>query len=114
MRNTDNDRIEVGSDVIATIVAGAIKRVPGVYGMHGSIVNDVMDMLGKHQYGKGVLVEPLDNGAVNIDVHIVVEFLSSIPSIAKSVQKEIKEYVEKLSSVKVNEVRVFIDDVVKL
>ena len=113
MENADNNKIDIGNDVIATIAAGAINRVPGVYGMHGNIIDDVMNMLGKRQYSKGVFVEPLDNGSVNIEVHIVVEFLSNIPLIAQSVQKEIKEYVEKLSTVKVSEVKVFVDDVVR-
>lgn len=105
------DKIEVEEDVIATIAAGAVQRVPGVYKMHGSIVGGLIGLLGKEASFKGVHVRFEESGKVSIDVHLEVEYKSSIPQIASQVQQEVKKFVESTASVEVEKVRVFVEDV---
>lgn len=98
-------------EVIATISAGAVMRVPGVNRIHGAIINDLIRIVRKTPPTSGIRVIRRDGGLVNIDIHLIVEYLSSIPEIGKRVKDEVKSFVEKLTSVKVKNVKVYIDDV---
>ncbi|GFP22970.1 hypothetical protein HKBW3S44_00533 [Candidatus Hakubella thermalkaliphila] len=111
LKSDKRDKIEVEEDVIATLAAGAVQRVPGVYKMHGSVVGDLIGLLGKEAPSKGVHVRFEESGKVSIDVHLEVEYKSSIPQIASQVQQEVRKFVESTASVEVEKVRVFVEDV---
>jgi len=111
LKSDKRDKIEVEEDVIATLAAGAVQRVPGVYKMHGSVVGGLIGLLGKEAPSKGVHVRFEESGKVSIDVHLEVEYKSSIPQIASQVQQEVKKFVESTASVEVEKVRVFVEDV---
>lgn len=98
-------------EVISTISAGAVMRVPGVYRIHGAIISDLVRMVRKTSPTSGIRVIRRDGDLVDIDIHLIVEYLSSIPEIGKGVKEEVKSFVEKLTSVKVKNVKIYVDDV---
>jgi len=98
-------------EVISTISAGAVMRVPGVNRIHGAIINDLVRIVRKTPPTSGIKVMRKDGNLVDIDIHLIVEYLSPIPEVGKKVQDEVKSFVEKLTSVKVENVKIYIDDV---
>ncbi|GAG63612.1 unnamed protein product [marine sediment metagenome] len=98
-------------EVISTISAGAVMRVPGVYRIHGAIISDFVRIVRKTPPTSGVKVIRKDGNVVDIYIHLIVEYLSSIPEIGKRVKEEVKSFVEKLTSVKVENVKIYVDDV---
>lgn len=98
-------------EVIATISAGAVMRVPGVNRIHGVIINDLIRIVRKTPPTSGIKVIRRDGDLVDINIHLIVEYLSSIPEVGKKVKDEVKSFVEKLTSVKVKNVKIYIDDV---
>lgn len=98
-------------EVISTISAGAVMRVPGVYRIHGAIISDLVRMVRKTPPTSGVKVIRKDGNVVDIYIHLIVEYLSSIPEIGKRAKEEVKSFVEKLTSVKVENIKIYIDNV---
>jgi len=105
------ESIKFADEVISTISAGAVMRVPGVYRIHGAIISDLVRMVRKTPPTSGIKVTRRDGDLVDIDIHLIVEYLSSIPEVGKKVKEEVKSFVEKLTSVKVENIKIYIDDI---
>lgn len=101
----DNGKILVSEDVIATIVAQAVKDVDGVAGLSTKAVAELADMIGKKNWGKGMKITVNDDNAVVIDCDIVINFGQSVVEVAEAVQNAVSNAVEStaaVSGVKVN------------
>lgn len=101
----DNGKILVSEDVIATIVAQAVKDVDGVAGLSTKAVAELADMIGKKNWGKGMKITVGDDNAVVIDCDIVINFGQSVVEVAEAVQNAVSNAVEStaaVSGVKVN------------
>lgn len=105
------ESIKFADEVIATISAGAVMRVPGVHKVHGAIISDLVKMIKKAPPTSGIKIIRRNENLVDIDIRLIIEYLSSIPEIGKRVKEEVKNFVEKLTSVKVENIRIYIDDV---
>jgi uncharacterized alkaline shock family protein YloU len=68
----------------------------------------IVSLLKKENYEKGVLVTA-DGDDLNIDVHIIVSYGVNLPAISRSIAKEVKYIVEKMTGFKVKKVNVYID-----
>ena len=101
----DNGKILVSEDVIATIVAQAVKDVDGVAGLSTKAVAELADMIGKKNWGKGMKITVGDDNAVVSDCDIVINFGQSVVEVAEAVQNAVSNAVEStaaVSGVKVN------------
>lgn len=105
------ESIKFADEVIATISAGAVMRVPGVHKIQGAIISDLAKMVRKTPPTSGIKITRRNESLVDIDIHLIIEYLSSIPEVGKGVKEEVKNFVEKLTSVKVENIRIYIDDV---
>ena len=68
----------------------------------------IVSLLKKENYEKGVLVVA-DGSDLIIDVHIIVSYGINLPAISRSIAKEVKYIVEKMTGFKVKKVNVCID-----
>ncbi len=108
---TENEGIEISSDVIAVISGVAVSEVQGVASMAGGFAGGITEVLsGKKNLAKGIKVEK-DEGAVKIDVNIIVEYGSRIPDVAFEIQNRVKKSVENMTGLKVEEVNVHVQGV---
>lgn len=101
----DNGTIMVSEDVIASIVAHAVKDVDGVVGLSTKAVAELADMIGKKNWGKGMKIAIADDNAVTIDCDIVIGYGQSVVAVAEAVQNAVSSAVESTAavpSVKVN------------
>ena len=108
---TENEGIEISSDVIAVISGVAVSEVQGVASMAGGFAGGITEVLsGKKNLAKGIKVEK-DEDAVKIDVNIIVEYGSRIPDVAFEIQNRVKKSVENMTGLKVEEVNVHVQGV---
>ena len=108
---TENEGIQISSDVVAVIAGVAVSEVQGVSGMSGGFAGGITEVLsGKKNLAKGIKVEINDDTA-KIDVNIIVEYGSRIPDVAFEIQNRVKKAVESMTGLKVEEVNVHVQGV---
>ena len=114
--HTDQGRISVAQNVVQKIAGMACREISGVHRM-GSSTGRAFGALRERIPGssgpnvaQGVGVEVGETQAA-IDLDIVVEYGVSIADLGKSIQRNVKQSVERMTGLEVVEVNVNIDDV---
>ena len=95
----DNGTIVVSEDVIATIVAQAVKEVEGVVGLSTKAVAELADLIGKKNWGKGMKIVVNEDNSLIIDCDVVIVYGQSIVTIAEAVQSAVISAVESTAGV---------------
>ena len=95
----DNGTIMVSEDVIATIVAQAVKDVDGVVGLSTKAVAELADLIGKKNWGKGMKITVNEDNSVVIDCDIVIIYGQSVVTVAEAVQHAVISAVESTAGV---------------
>ena len=107
----ESNGIKIANDVIAVVAGVAVSEVEGVYGMAGGFAGGITEVLkGKKNLAKGIKVEE-ENGKARIDVNIIVEYGARIPDVAFEIQNKVKQSVEDMTGMKVEEVNVHVQGV---
>lgn len=108
---TENEGIEISTDVISVIAGVAVSEVDGVSGMSGGFAGGITEVLsGKKNLAKGIKVEKGEKN-VKIDVNIIVEYGTRIPDVAFEIQNRVKTSVENMTGLNVEEVNVHVQGV---
>ncbi|WP_287155013.1 Asp23/Gls24 family envelope stress response protein [Candidatus Solincola tengchongensis] len=102
--------VEVSREAIATLAAQAACQVPGVVSCYRSPVDSLASRVKREFVHKGIKVENVE-GAYRLGVHLRVEYGVNLPSLAREVRNKVREYLEGLTDVKVEEVEVIIEDI---
>lgn len=106
---TSFGRIMIATKAMATIAAQAALQSYGVVGMASkNFVDGLADLL-THDPRRGVEVKA-ENGVINIDLYIVVEYGTRIASVTTSVANGVHYQVERAIGVPVNSVNVHVQD----
>lgn len=113
---TDDGKISIAQAVVSKVAGMACREIPGVHSM-GSGVSRTFGSLRERIPGssgpsvtQGVGVEVGETQAA-IDLDIVVEYGVAIAELGRSVQRNVKQAVERMTGLDVVEVNVAIDDV---
>lgn len=114
--HTDQGRISVAENVVQKIAGMACREVSGVHRMgtssgraFGALRERIPGSSGPN-VAQGVGVEVGETQAA-IDLDIVVEYGVSIADLGKSIQRNVKQSVERMTGLEVVEVNVNVDDV---
>ena len=91
--------------VVAIIAGLAAGEVEGVYRLTGNLPNELASKFGKKNPAKGVKVELLP-GKVKVDIAIEVLYEYSIPSVSGQVQDKVKQAIETMTGLSVEEVNI--------
>lgn len=105
---TELGAVKIHNNVIATIARLAALKVPGVVEMSGSFVDGLAGMIGKKAVDRGIHVAPVDENAVSLELHLVLEFGVRIPQVAWQVQNEVRQAVEQMTGYNVKSVNVIV------
>ena len=112
----DEGRISVAQGVVQKIAGMACREIAGVYAMgsggaraFGAIRERIPGSSGPN-VSQGVGVEVGETQAA-IDLDIVVEYGASIVDLGRSIQRNVKQSVERMTGLEVVEVNVAVDDV---
>lgn len=98
-------KVQIADDVVAIIAGLAAGEVEGVYRLTGSISNELASKFGKKNPAKGVKVELLP-GKVKVDIAIEVLYEYSIPSVSGQVQDKVKQAIETMTGLSVEQVNI--------
>lgn len=104
-----NGVIRLSQTVFAHIVGNVVNNCYGVVGMASkNAAEGIVSLLKKENYEKGVNVSAEGSDLV-IGVHIIVSYGINLPAISRSIAKEVKYIVEKMTGFKVKKVNVHVD-----
>jgi uncharacterized alkaline shock family protein YloU len=113
---TDDGQISVAEGVVQKIAGKACREIAGVHAMgtggtraFGSIRERIPGSSGPN-FSQGVGVEVGETEAA-IDLDIVVEYGVAIAELGRSIQRNVKQAVEKMTGLHVVEVNIAVDDV---
>ena len=90
----------ISSDILASYAADAAREVDGVRGL-------VESTLHRH---KGVRVLEGD-GSVRVELHLAVEWGTSIPDVGRAVQRRVAGYLERMAQIEPEAVDVVVDEI---
>ena len=97
--------VQISNEVVAIIAGLAATEVEGVTGMAGNLAGDLVELLGKKNLSKGVTVEVTDS-SISLTLSMIVSFGVSIPDITLEVQNKVKNAVETMTGLSVDEVNI--------
>lgn len=109
----DNGTVLISEDVITTIVAHAVEEVEGVVGLNVKPGSDIIEMIGKKGWGKGLKITIAEDDALAIDCNINVAYGQSVVSVAKAVQESVTNALESMAGVKIIAVNVNVCGIVR-
>lgn len=92
----------ISSDILASYAADAAREVDGVHGLVEG---------GLHRH-KGVRIEE-ENGRVRVELHLAVEWGSSLPDVGREVQRRVAVYLGRMASIEPEAVDVVVDEIVR-
>lgn len=90
----------ISNEILASYAADAAREAPGVQGL-------VEQRL---QLRPAVRVNR-DDGAVRIEVHLVVDWGASIPDVGTDVQRRVRDYLHRMADLDVEVVDVVVDEI---
>ncbi len=96
-------RIDVSKDVIAIIAGLATEEVDGVVGITYQVKSGTYALVQKDNFSKGIDIKVSDEG-VSVSINLMTDYEKGIYSVAKEVQKKVKEMIEKMTGKKVQRV----------
>lgn len=103
--NNSLGKVQIADDVVAIIAGLAASEVEGVYRLTGNLPNELVSRLGRKNPAKGVKVELLP-GKVKLDIAIEVLYEYSIPSVSSQVQDKVKQAIETMTGLTVEQVNI--------
>ncbi len=102
--------VSVSGTVFSNITGMAAMNCFGVKGMaYRSMTDGLVHLLRREAMNKGVKIHYLDDGAIHIELHIVVENGVNIPAVCRSIMNEVQYVVTKNTGARVESVDVYVD-----
>jgi uncharacterized alkaline shock family protein YloU len=114
--STGDGTISVADGVVQKIAGKACREVAGVHAMGTSgsrafgMIRERIPGSSGPSFGQGVGVEVGESEAA-IDLDIVVEYGVGIAELGRSIQRNVKQAVERMTGLRVVEVNIAIDDI---
>jgi uncharacterized alkaline shock family protein YloU len=97
--------VQISNEVVAIIAGLSASEVEGVTGMVGKLTGELVELLGKKNLSKGVVVN-VSEESIAIELSIIIDFGASIPVVTKQVQEKVKSAVETMTGLVVSEVNI--------
>lgn len=110
----DNGAVMISEDVIATIVAHAVEEVEGIVGLNVKPGADIIEMIGKKNWGKGLKIVISEDDSLIIDCNVNVAYGYSVVAVAKAVQDSVTNALESMAGVTISAVNVNVCGIVRL
>lgn len=102
--------VKIADEVVAIIAGLAATEVEGVSSMAGNITNEIVSRLGMKNLSKGVTVSVTDT-TVTVEVALNIAYGFSIPEVSEKVQDRVKNAIENMTGLSVEQVNVRIASV---
>ena len=109
----ENGTVMISEDVIATIVANAVTEVEGAVGLSVKPGADIVEKIGKKNWGKGMKITIGENDELYIDCNVIVGYGQSVVTVAKAVQESVTNALVAVAGVSVAAVNVNVCGIVR-
>ena len=109
----ESGSVMISEDVIASIVAHAVKDVEGVVGMTVKPGVDIAELLTKKNWVKGMKITIGEKDELYIDCNISVAYGQSVVDVAKAVQEAVTAALESMVATKVASVNVNVCGIIR-
>lgn len=109
----ENGAVLISEDVIAAIVAHSVSEVEGVISLSVKPGADIVDFIGKKNWGKGMKIYIQEDDSVKVECDVVVAYGQSVVAVANNVQSAVTSALESMTGVKVEEVNVNVCGIAK-
>jgi len=99
--------VRIADEVVTTVAGLAAMDIEGVASMSGGWGTELVEKLGRKNFGKGIKVEVIEK-QTKIDIYVVIEYGYAIPKVADNIQREVKAAVHNMTGLDVIEVNVHV------
>ncbi len=103
--NTNEDKIKISEDVVATIAGIAAAEMENLASMSGGLASGIAGMLGRKTFNKGIKVD-IKEEEVTVDLSLVVQYGCKIHEVAKNIQERVRASIEDMTGMNVLAVNV--------
>ena len=100
-QNREKGNILISEDVLVTIVNHAISEVEGVAGLSAKPGADIVEMIGKKNWGKGIKIVIGEQEELYIDCNINIMYGQSVVTVSQNVQAAVMSALESVAGVTV-------------
>jgi len=101
----DLGEVQIHKKVIGDIAAAALKEIPGVRLARFGIAGALCDLVGYTNY-PGVIVRVDKDGAIGVDIRIMLEYGLNIPVVARQVQDAVHQAVLDAVDIELHDINV--------
>lgn len=112
-QNCENGTVMISEDVVSTIAQNALSEIEGFAGLSTKPGADIIDMIGKKSWGKGVKVVITEEDDLIIDCNVLVAYGHSVVNVANAIQAAVASALESTIGCKVLGVNVNICGIVR-
>ena len=109
----ENGNVMISEDVIEAIVEHALADVEGVAGISTKPGNDIADLFGIKNWGRGMRILISEDNTLTINCNILIVYGQSVVDVADAVQTAVTAAVESMTGVKVASVNVNVCGIVR-
>jgi uncharacterized alkaline shock family protein YloU len=109
----ENGLVMISEDVVATIAMHAVNEIEGFAGLIAKPGADIVELIGKKNWGKGIKVVISENDELTVDCNILVSYGFSVVTVAKNIQVAVTSALESTTGAKVLGVNVNVCGIVR-
>ena len=109
----DNGRVMISEDVISTIVSQALTDIEGFAGLSAKPGADIVDMIGKKNWGKGLKVTISEDDSLTVDCNVIMKYDHSVVAVAKAIQEAAVNAVDSMTGISNIQVNVNVCGIVR-
>ena len=109
----ENGLVMISEDVVATIALHAVSEIDGFADLVAKPGADIVDLIGKKNWGKGIKITISENDELTVDCNIMVSYGASVVAVAKNVQAAVTSALESTTGAKVLAVNVNVCGIVR-
>jgi len=101
----------VANEVVASIAAFAALQVPGIRAMYQPGARQLERIVRRSHAHRGVRVELRDD-SLYLNLYVVMESGGNVPVVGAEVQRRVADAIDRMLALRVEEVNVFVSEVV--
>lgn len=109
-KKTDLGTIKINNEVIAAIARLAAGEIDGVAGLKGNMINGLKEFFFRRPLNQGVAVE-INGNEVRLGLAVIVKYGTNLPELAAKIQENVKNAVERMTTLSVAEIDISIQDI---
>lgn len=108
--DTDESRNELGvlrihKNVISSISSIAATEIEGVKRIGKDLKSGLLELVG-NRFSSAIKVEITKNEEVRVEIPLIIKYGYNIPDVAKNVQDNVHQALEKMSNISIKEINV--------